>query len=343
MHKAGITDRESFAVCFGKNGGHLTMGGYDPALNDANSKVQWAKLGPANLYFNTVVFERFGVGKSREVGAARGQTVIIDSGTTHSSIPAEMFQELVMRIDSYCVDPDSDKLTCGGNKQHKFVHGYACYSFPGYTSTSNRSEFYKSFPAFTIDLKPDVKWRINPSEYLFYFYKDLFCLTFIQGAVQGYMLMGGSTMRQNNLVFDMKERQMGIFKAECSPDPYRIVGDYPEQSENGDVDEEAEANAAKKSMLMRFMGQTFSEEQVNHTTVTYSRNLMIGLGIACVFVLAIVFAVCVSRKSSGSPSLDKKESDAEAVQAPPEKSQLIADSRKEIDGGNQNSNYRTIE
>ena len=48
------------------------MGGYDASLNNKGAKIQWAKLGPKSIYFNTVVFSKWAVGEKRQVGAVMG-------------------------------------------------------------------------------------------------------------------------------------------------------------------------------------------------------------------------------------------------------------------------------
>ena len=38
------------------------------------------------------------------------------------------------------------------------------------------------------------------------------------------MIIGGSMMRQNNFIFDLEAKRLGVVRAKCSEDPNMIIG-----------------------------------------------------------------------------------------------------------------------
>ena len=96
LYKQGKTKTTTFAMCFKKGGGIMTMGGVDQRIN--TTPIQWAKLllvGTSGWYgveLVDVLFVNRKSGARTSLGAdeetyANGEGSIVDSGTTDTYLP----------------------------------------------------------------------------------------------------------------------------------------------------------------------------------------------------------------------------------------------------------------
>lgn len=65
-----------------------------------------------------------------------------------------------------------------------------------------------------------------PSEYFFVEKPGVHCLAIDPFGSSNEMIIGGSMMRQNNFIFDIETKRVGIVWSRCSEDPNMIIGHH---------------------------------------------------------------------------------------------------------------------
>ena len=101
LYKNKITKTRSFSMCFHKEGGVLTLGGYNPQyhLPTPAVNIQYAKLLQSSGWYTVrlvdIMMKDAKSGRRESLGVASsvynsGRGVIIDSGTTDTYLPKEV-------------------------------------------------------------------------------------------------------------------------------------------------------------------------------------------------------------------------------------------------------------
>ena len=84
-------------------------------------------------------------------------------------------------------------------------------------------QFYASFPPIYFTFEGDIEIPWLPSEY-FYSSMGVQCVG-MTSSNQSKILLGGTFMRQKNIIFDQENNRIGIKEAVCSDDFDRIFVD----------------------------------------------------------------------------------------------------------------------
>ena len=100
MKKEGVIDKLMFNICLGKNGGWMQMGGYDQAR--LLEKPKWFKL--TNPKAPNYRFTLNGVSMHDHFmdGSKSWNVAFVDSGTTYTYVPAQMWEALMANFDYFC-------------------------------------------------------------------------------------------------------------------------------------------------------------------------------------------------------------------------------------------------
>ena len=99
-----------------------------------------------------------------------------------------------------------------------------CFNYDEKKYPMGPKEYFVSYPIISFKVPtPDgntqnLDWY--PSEYLFRNKVTQYCVAMEQFDRTNEVLLGGTFMRQNNMIFDLSKEQLGVARAACSSDPY---------------------------------------------------------------------------------------------------------------------------
>lgn len=209
LKDGGITDKREFALCMGSNGGKFTIGGYDESLQaNPDERVEWFPfITPINHY--KIQMNKMKVGHIEIPNPP--SRAFIDSGTTF----AYLSQSQKKAVDRAIVQLCNSEYQCAGVRKQDY-----CWQFD--TRNKSLKEYFISFPVLSIIATEHgaIKWY--PSEYFYEERPNLYCLAIDPYGSQTEMIIGGSMMRQNNFIFDLEEKKLGVVRAKCSEDENMI-------------------------------------------------------------------------------------------------------------------------
>ena len=133
-----------------------------------------------------------------------GQGSFIDSGTTLTYFPYEIFNTIVHNILSFCrLD-----FNCG---DQNYINEYdRCFSLNG----ADKDSFFSTFPNITFKLDNGFDYVWTPQNYLYFNY-GRYCLAFEE---LDHVILGGTWMRGHDILFDRKNSQIKFTKSNCDYD-----------------------------------------------------------------------------------------------------------------------------
>lgn len=201
------------AICFGKEDGYMTIGGYNESLH--TSQILWASMHD-NTFYSFKVFE-LGI-NNNTLGLTSNDFTnhytsgsIIDSGTTFTYLTTKVYIALIKAFGSFC---NNDGF-CKGKLVHVFGEPQSCYEYD-FNIFENIQSFYSTFPViqFYVD-NIIVEWL--PSSYLFAWPEtpNKFCVGIYSNGGGGNVF-GGNFMRGMDVVFDRKNKIVGFALADCN-------------------------------------------------------------------------------------------------------------------------------
>lgn len=99
MYHSKIIEEKTFTLCLGKNGGYMQIGGVDEQGN-LEEKLTWAslikgedfKIGLKGVMMNDHLIS----------GSAAYNVGFIDSGTTFTYFPSNLYKMLKIHFDWFC-------------------------------------------------------------------------------------------------------------------------------------------------------------------------------------------------------------------------------------------------
>lgn len=180
-------DKRVFSLCLSKEGGELTVGGH----NGDESALSYVPLKVEVFY--TVPLSSISVGSS-VLGTMLGST-IVDSGTTLSYFPPEIFHNLVTTIESILAHNESVKK-----------EGSRCWSVQDAPSSLFPTVTFK-FGSVSIDWEPEA--------YLYSSRSGSNCYAFGMSDSSMETILGASFMINKNMVFDLVQGKLGIGRSSC--------------------------------------------------------------------------------------------------------------------------------
>jgi hypothetical protein len=165
-------------------GGELTVGGFDEKVN--KSEFSWIPLRVTTFY--ELVLTKLRIGTST-LGTVFG-TTIVDSGTTLTYFPENIFRALTALLDRI-VSPHARK------------DGTRCWL------TGNLA----LFPVIHIEFGiVHIEWK--PAAYLYVSQEEVVCFAFEEsGSTE--TILGASFFINQNVVFDLANKKLGIAAADC--------------------------------------------------------------------------------------------------------------------------------
>ena len=200
-----IISKNLFTICFGQNDGYFSIGEIDSSFH--KSKIEYVPLiqGKSNFY---VQMNQIRVGK--EIIPIHKYLVFIDSGTTTSYFPNEIYNSIINNFKSICNNIPNKK--CGNFKN---IPGFGYCGF--FNTTEDKEKALKEY-------WPNINLLFEGHNYILigmdysYDYKENevgACLGF-EGEITYKITLGSSLMHNHDLIFDIENQRIGFAFADCN-------------------------------------------------------------------------------------------------------------------------------
>jgi hypothetical protein len=153
MKSEGATQNDQFMLCLGKEGGSMTIGGYDQkALYDKDDIVQWHKSVSNTSY--SIQLDKLYIGNVHIPHVPK--IGFIDSGASWVYTSKEELEHIQQAFEQFC---GSYEDKCIGKKVSPL-----CYK---YDTTMNKSirDFFLTYPTITFSTPDGSLLNWYPSEY----------------------------------------------------------------------------------------------------------------------------------------------------------------------------------
>jgi len=186
---------------FSKNGGKIFFGGYDHSLlANPQKDIAWMKTTSDEEY--TINLQDLKIGGI--LMPSGPLTAKIDSGVSMTYLTKKQHRVILQAIDAQC----KNKYKCFGQKVSP-----GCYKFEP-TDQVSMKDFYMSYPIVSFLTYEDKAIQWFPSDYLYQQYPNVYCFAADPVAENDSSLVfGASFLRQNLVIFDIENSQVGIARA----------------------------------------------------------------------------------------------------------------------------------
>ena len=288
-------DKRVFSLCLSKEGGELTVGGH----NSDESVLSYVPLKVEVFY--TVPLSSVSVG-SAVLGTMLGTTVI-DSGTTLTYFPPEVFHKLVTTIESILAHDQSVKKD--GNR---------CWS------VSDKS--LSLFPIVSFKFgSVSIDWE--PEAYLYSSRTGSRCYAFGMSDSSVETILGASFMINKNVVFDLAQGRLGIGRSICPSyserPPHEIVESTSTTTETATTTT-TETLPATEVVMMAANAQSTSVESTSEPVVETESSsvwfIWLLIGLLTLSVVVLLYRRWVRRAVVESEREQLRPSDMESGEEP---------------------------
>ena len=203
-----------FSLCLGKNGGYLQLGGFDGTGH--LDTIQWTELKLSNNYL--VTLNGLSMNDHFIESSEMFTEGFIDSGTTFTYLPTKLFSLLKIHFGWFCA---ASKNNCIGGIIEKGSNKI-CFNYQG----TDLSQYFLSYPVLQFQLKNTDSDMFNfewyASEYLYSYSSNIYCIA-AEEQQGGQVMLGGTILRQHNLVFDLQNNKVGFAHATCNTDANQVL------------------------------------------------------------------------------------------------------------------------
>ena len=205
LFRNNVIKKELFSICLGQNDGYFSIGEIDTAYH--KSEVSYVPLiwGHTNFYIKLM---------NMRVGddsiSTNNYNGFIDSGTTISYFPNEIYNKIINNFNNYC---NKDGYNCGKFETVSGI-GY-CGMFKSVNERKYALNNY--WPNITIFLE-GYNYTLTPNDYYFEYNdgkKIGACIGF-EGESCSKITIGGTFMHGHDIIFDKENQMMGFAEADCN-------------------------------------------------------------------------------------------------------------------------------
>lgn len=189
-----------FSMCLAEWGGKLSVGGWEPSYHLNSTAAQWIPLDSTGYY--SIPLQRIVLnGKDLGVNVNMMGTALIDSGTTFTYFPAEVFNRLTAALVEFCNG-------VGGCSAHQ--EGPDCWRLDGGSTDPGQ------FPTLTLSFDGGAVVQWPSRAYLFQRGEpSLWCHAFADNGAEPDTVLGLSWMLHKDVLFDLERSRLGVADAQC--------------------------------------------------------------------------------------------------------------------------------
>ena len=211
LKRNNVISHDIFSICFGQSDGYFSIGDIDTKYH--KTKIDYVPLiGGQNNYF--IKLGNMKVGD--EIISLSNYNGFIDSGTTISYFPTDIYNSIIKEFKSYC--KKSGDL-CGKFQDISGL-GY-CGIFK--TKQDRQIALDNYWPNLTFFLE-GTDYILTPNDYYFEYKDDGkvgACLGF-EGERTSKITFGGTFMHGHDVIFDRDNQRIGFTVADCNRDEFKI-------------------------------------------------------------------------------------------------------------------------
>lgn len=192
-------------MCLAVWGGRLTVGGYNVSYHSPQMAIQWMPLTLGRYY--TVTLDSISIGGQTpqepvQLIASGPETfgqAMVDSGTTYSYFPDDIFLKLDAAVHAYC----QAHASCGA------VPTGPCWEL------NNVGAGPVAFPILLFTFG-GVKVNWHPTAYLYQRSStNKWCKAYASNGLVASTVLGATWMIGKEVIFDAQNKRLGIVEANC--------------------------------------------------------------------------------------------------------------------------------
>ena len=209
MNKVGAIDKNIFGLCLAQIGGYFSIGEINTTFH--KEKISYVRMERSSLFYNIEMNDIFINDIKINSFAKKRYQVIIDSGTTISYFPTEVFNEIEEKVKSIC-NSYENKNACGKYAYDKDLG--LCFIFESKKHMEDSVLNY--WPNFSFILSNNYNFRWKPEQYVFNESnkkRARACMGF--NSQQGKFTMGSTWMIGHEIIFDVNNKKIGFAEAYC--------------------------------------------------------------------------------------------------------------------------------
>ena len=206
LYNQKVISNNMFSICFGQKDGYFSIGEIDKTYH--KTKIEYVPFFPGESNFY-IKINQIKIGEKNITPNYRG---FIDSGTTISYLPNEIYDAIINEFKSVC-----NKLNgkCGSFRNVAGL-GY-CGTFQNEEDKKKAINEYWPYILFYFE---GHTYNLTANDY-YYDYNDGnrpgACLGF-EGERASKITLGGTFMHGHDVIFDRQNQQIGFAVADCNRD-----------------------------------------------------------------------------------------------------------------------------
>lgn len=204
-----IVNKNIFSLCFGLEGGYMSLGEIDKTYHNAK-KINYVPLLSSNNLFSFSV-HGIQVGKNKKEKHKIEAT--IDTTKAFTFFPNKIYKSIYNQIIELCKDKKGKNIC--GKFQYDSQLGY-CISY------TNRESLFKSvnsfWPNITLYLQNGTEYLVKGINYHYYYFNGndrKACLGF-KSTDKDFITIGTNFMHGKDIIFDKDYQTLGFVNADCS-------------------------------------------------------------------------------------------------------------------------------
>ena len=208
LNQLKIVNKNLFSLCFGLEGGYMSLGEIDKTYHSAKKINYIPLLSTYNLYsFNVHGYQ---VGKNKK--EKHKLVAYIDTTKAFTFFPTKMFKTIYSQITELCKDKKGKNIC--GKFQYDSQLGY-CVS---YTSRENLFKSVNGFwPNITLYLHNGTEYSVKGINYYYYYISGndrKACLGF-KATDKDFITIGTNFMHGKDIIFDKDHQLFGFVNSNC--------------------------------------------------------------------------------------------------------------------------------
>ena len=205
MFKYKVIQKELFSICLGQKDGYFSIGEIDTKYHKSNISYVPLIWGHSNFFIKILDMKVGNV-----VVSSKNYNIFIDSGTTITYFPNEIYNSVIDNFKSYCKEK--------GNKCGKFQDVENIGHCGMFKSKKERFEALNYYwPNITLNLE-GYSYILTPNNYYFEYNdnnKIGACIGF-EGEYSSKITLGGTFMHGHDIIFDKDNQMIGFAEADCN-------------------------------------------------------------------------------------------------------------------------------
>ena len=302
LYQNKIISRNLFTICLAQNDGYFSIGEIDTTYHKGEIKYVPLISGENNYYID---IKKISIGnKSISSENYRG---FIDSGTTISYFPKEIYNSIINKFNSIC----KNQTNCG---KFEDVSGMGYCGF--FKTVEQKQKAIKEY-------WPDIIFYFNGYNYVltgndyYYDYTDErigACLGF-EGESTSKITLGGTFMHGHDIIFDKEKQRIGFTVADCNRgnNNYYNKEDYKKgKYKENEVSNNFHNNPKEE-------GKIISDTIILYIFIFFSIILVIIL----LAIMAIIFKRFLCKKKYHRQIDESQKKNVQSVEVKPENSTHI--------------------